>query len=300
MQQSLVRIAAVVALVAAAATLRPPMTGLSPLLPRMNADVGLTDTAAAALTTAPLLCFAVGALVSTRVIGRLGIDRTVLSVLVALAVVLAVRPWGGYWWLLTGTVLAALVVAVGNVVMPVLIRARHHSTMLTVTGLYSVALALSSSLSAGTAVPLADGLGTVLGTGLGGGAAGWRGSLAFWAVPTLMAAAVWVTLGRQRTGGDGAGAVTPQLVGPRPSRGVLHHPTAWLVAVFFGIQGLGFYAFVTWYPTVLVRRGMDDALAGGQLSLALASGAVAAFVVPQLARRWGVAPFIVATATLID
>ena len=77
------------------------------------------------------------------------------------------------------------------------------------------------------------------------------------------------------------------------------HPTAWLVSFFFGIQGLGFYAFITWYPTVLVRRGMADAAAGAQLSLALACGAVAALVVPQLAGRLRVAPFIVATAALI-
>lgn len=338
---------------AAAAALRPPMTGLSPLLPRMSADGGLGAAEASALTTLPLLCFAAGALVAPWVIRRWGIDRTVVGVLVALAAFLAVRPWGGFWWLLAGTVGAALVVAVGNVVMPVLIRARHHSGLLTVTGLYSVALALSSSLAAGTAVPLADWLGGLL-TGVGGDA-GWRASLAFWAVPTLLGAAVWLGFGRERGAGGGRGAhvdpadtsgraaavdpadaadaaggagpadasgraaaVDPADAaggagpvdpardglgsdGPRPARpgGVTRHLTAWLVSLFFGIQGLGFYAFVTWYPTVLVRRGMADALAGGQLSLSLGCGAIAALVVPQLARRLGVGRFIVVTAALI-
>ncbi len=313
------------------------MTGLTPLLPRMNDDVGITAAAASALTTAPLLCFALGALVAPAVIRRWGIDRTVLGVLLALAATLALRPWGGFAWLLVGTVAAALVVAVGNVVMPVLIRARHHSGLLTVTGLYSVALALSSSLSAGTAVPLSEWLGGLLGAGAVGAGdgtgdvAGWRASLAFWALPTLLGAVAWFVMGRERVepdpgagGGAGKGAGQERAApggvrgrhasgrrrpGPppgaehagRPARpgGVTRHPTAWLVSFFFGIQGLGFYAFITWYPTVLVRRGMADAAAGAQLSLALACGAVAALVVPQLARRLRVAPFIVATAALI-
>lgn len=299
---------------AAAAALRPPMTGLSPLLPRMNDDIGISAGAASVLTTAPLLCFALGAVVAPAVIRRWGIDRTVVGVLLALAVTLAVRPWGGFAWLVAGTVAAALVVAVGNVVMPVLIRARHHSGLLTVTGLYSVSLALSSSLAAGTAVPLADWLGGLLPGLTGGAEGGWRASLAFWAVPTLLGAAAWLALGRERgvdgarvgaararAGGARAGGSAAAGDGPRPARpgGVTRHLTAWLVAAFFGIQGLGFYAFVTWYPTVLVRRGVDDALAGGQLSLSLGCGAVAALVVPQLARKFGVGTFIVATAALI-
>ena len=125
-------------------------------------------------------------------------------------------------------------------------------------------LTLGAALAAGLAVPLERLLGDE-----------WTASLAIWAVPALVAAAVWAP----RAARPGT------IVGGGPGPALLRVPLAWSVAVFFGVQSMAFYAGLAWLPSILRDSGYDAADAGALQALAQAVQLMPAFVVPVLAAR---------------
>ena len=93
---------------------------------------------------------------------------------------LLVRLVPGLAFLFLGTALAGAAIAVGNVLLPVLVRGNFPDRVGLLTGMYTTALVGFAALAAGVTVPIADAFG-----------GGWRPGLAIWAVP---AAAVLGTL----------------------------------------------------------------------------------------------------------
>ena len=85
---------------------------------------------------------------------------------------------GGTFPLFAGTLLAGAAIALAQVVIPALIRARGGAGGL--TGAFSMSLVSGATIAAFTAIPLEHAFG------------GWQGALAFWGLPALVAAAVWV------------------------------------------------------------------------------------------------------------
>src|SRR5262249_51141018 len=112
------RVALVLGVVLIAANLRPTVTSVSPLLPDIRADLGLSAAAAAALTALPVVCFGLLSPLAPRFAGRVGIERALGLVLVGIATGLAVRVGPGEPWLFGGTILAGGSIAIGNVLLP--------------------------------------------------------------------------------------------------------------------------------------------------------------------------------------
>ena len=105
-----------------AANLRPALASVGPVLTELRADLGLSSTAAALLTTLPVLCFGVLAPFAPRLARRHGMEPVLLVVLVALAAALAVRVVSGPVGLFLGTAVAAGAIAVANVLVPALVK----------------------------------------------------------------------------------------------------------------------------------------------------------------------------------
>ena len=253
---------AVLAIIAVALNLRPALTTVGPVLPEIITDLGLTMIQGSVLSSLSLFVFAIAAPLVPRIGARLGIDRAVLVSLVVLAAALALRPWFGYGGLVLGTAVAAGAIAVGNVLMPALIRRDFPVQAVRLTGVYSVMLAVGASLGAGVTVPVAT---------VGGG---WQWGLAVWAGLAVLGAVAW---GARRSMRTGRAAL------PGHWRSALTSPVAWQVSAYLGTQSIGFYCVTTWMPFVLRDAGIAPGRAGLMLSLALGFGAVSGLVIPQLA-----------------
>ncbi|MCP2343188.1 hypothetical protein [Actinomadura rupiterrae] len=81
----------------AAANLRPAIAAVSPLVDRIRADLGLSATGAALLTTVPTLAMGLCAPLAATVARRFGLQRGVLLGLVVIAAATAarlIRGWG--------------------------------------------------------------------------------------------------------------------------------------------------------------------------------------------------------------
>ncbi|WP_369055991.1 MFS transporter [Kineococcus terrestris] len=259
-----------------ACVMRSPITVVGPLVPAVSADLRLTSTAAGVLTTVPLLAFAASSAAVPRVADHLGLRRTLFAALLLLAAGSGLRWHPSAAALFTGTALLGVAIAVVNVLLPALLRQAFPARVALLTSGYVVVMGLAGSAASGLAVPVAD-----------GAPGGWRTALAVWALPALLAAAVWSLQLRR-----------PEARVPRSARARApwRSPLAWAVTAFMGAQSVTFYVLIAWLPTVLVERsGLDEAAAGWHLSLVQGAGVLASLLVPAVAtsarraRRTGVA-----------
>ncbi|WP_312182976.1 MFS transporter, partial [Arthrobacter sp.] len=176
----------------AAANLRPGISSLGPLLGNVIVDLHLSGLVAGLLTAAPAVCFALFGPLAPRMAKKRGPEIIVLGAMLAIALGLALRavaPNTTFFLLFSAVALCGI--AVGNVLMPVLVKRWFPDRIGRVTGLYTTVLSLGTALVAAVAVPVNGALG---GT--------WRLGLGVWAIPALVAAGVWVTvyLGVRRMG----------------------------------------------------------------------------------------------------
>ena len=271
----------VVGIVIAGANLRAALTAVGPLVREIRADTGISSGAAGLLTTLPLLCFAALSLPAPALARRFGLRRVLTGGLLLLAAGIALRSAPGVAALFAGTTLLGLAIAVGNVLLPSLVKYEFPAYTGLLMGVYITVMNSGAALGAGVSVPLAQ-----------QGNVGWRGALGVWALPALVAALVWFYLLR------GDRPMSPVAVTARG--GLWRSPLAWQVTLFMGLQSVVFYASIAWLPEVLQSGGLSAAQAGWLVSLMQFVGIPAALFAPILAGRRPAQRGLLAAAALLS
>jgi len=284
----------VAGVVLAALNLRPAITSLGALLEEVRDDLGMSGGVAGLLTSVPPLCFAVFGVTAPRLARRFGPAAVVCAGMAAIATGLAVRPYaGGTAGFLAASALALMGIAVSNVLMPVIVKRWFPDKVGSMTGLYSMALALGTSAAAAATVPMTDALG-----------GGWRSGLAVWAGLAAAAVLPWILLVRAKGTGPGTGDREPAAPGtapagtPGPTAAAVTRPgrtgdglritrsrTAWALAVFFGLQATAAYITMGWMAQIFRDAGVSAGTAGLLLAVTMVMGVPLAFVIPRLATR---------------
>lgn len=255
----------IVAVLAVAAVQRAPITSVPPLLPTLEADLGLTPTLAGATTSLPLVCFGVFAFATPFLIVRLGLERTMYAALLPLLVGLVLRSGGDAPAFFVGLVLVGSGIAVGNVLVPALIRARFPLKVAALMGAYTAMLQVSGAVGAATATPLYELF-----------AGSWRLSLGVWAL--LAAAVLLLWIGADRRVRAPARTTPPAGLGL-----VVRRRLTWGITVFMGLQSLTFYTVLTWLPSQLGAAGLSPHAAGSLTGLFNILGLPGAFIAPRFA-----------------
>lgn len=251
-----------------AANLRTALTSVGPLVGTIQDDLGLTSGQAGFLGTLPLLTFAAVSPQVPRLARRIGTDQALWLALVVLAAGIVLRsvPVVGLLWV--GTVLLGVAIAVGNVLLPSLIKRDFPQQVSAVTGVYTAVMGIFASIGAGVAVPLAGAL-----------PGGWRTSLGLWAGFVLIALAVWTPqLVRRR---ERMVAATDAGTAAMPWRSLL----AWECAAFMALSACGFYTVLAWYPSILHSYGTSETTAGWLLFAYQLIGVLMSLVVPLVLTR---------------
>jgi CP family cyanate transporter-like MFS transporter len=305
--------------------LRAAITSLPPVFTDLAARLHLSPAEVTALATIPALCFGLFSWVAAPLSRRFGEERVLLGALALLAAGLALRGALPGLLLYPGTILAMAAIALMNVLLPSLIKRRQPGRAGLLIGAYLLCQAVGSVLGSLLAVPLYRDTGQV----------GWLGgpvrfTLWLWAVPAVIAFAVWLPQSRYRTRPDPPAAVTPAHVtpasvtpasvtpasvtptsvtpgpvapGPVAPAGVPvgRHALAWQVTAFMGLQSLTYYAALSWLPTLFQDRGMSAAQAGDLSALMNLGNAATALLIPVIAHRMAsqrvlAVPIVTATA----
>jgi|SRR5579863_3283454 len=256
------------ALLLAAVNLRLTVAAVPPVLNQIRHTTGLSSAGAGLLTAVPVFCFGLVALASPRLIRRFSMGPLLSLTLFTVIGGCIVRLVPAMPPLFLGTILLGSGIAVGNVLIPSLIKRDFPHQRVLMTALYSVALSGGATIAAGLTVPIQHALGV-----------DWRVAIALWAVPAMIAVLVWMPHVREEAvRDDGHGAPIP---------GLWRDPLAWCVTGFMGLQSFGFYAMLSWLPTIAEAHGVSPSRAGLLLSLASFSGMVGALTAPSLERRLG-------------
>ncbi|WP_235884273.1 MFS transporter [Saccharopolyspora elongata] len=149
----------VIAILLVAANLRATLTGVGTLLSAIERDTGLSAAAGGVLSTLPLLMFAVTSPFVGRVSHRFGTTRLLVVALAVLAAGTVIRSVPSIVSLFAGTVILSAAIAVGNVLLPTVIRIHVPGPQVhMISALYVTAMGLVAALSSGISVPLAKAL----------------------------------------------------------------------------------------------------------------------------------------------
>ncbi|MGW4978447.1 CynX/NimT family MFS transporter [Streptomyces mirabilis] len=267
-----------VGIVLTALNLRPAITSFGALLEDVRDGLGMSGSVAGLLTSVPPLCFAVFGVMAPRLARRFGAGAVVCAGMVAITAGLAIRPYtGSAVGFLAASALALMGIAVSNVLMPVIVKRWFPDRVGSMTGLYSMALALGTSAAAAVTVPVTDALG-----------GGWQSGLAVWAGLAAAAVLPWIGLVRAR-GADPRDAERTRAAHPAPRETgglrITRSRTAWALAVFFGLQATAAYITMGWMAQIFRDAGVSAGTAGLLLAVTMVMGVPLAFVIPRLATR---------------
>ncbi|MCL8016037.1 CynX/NimT family MFS transporter [Streptomyces sp. AS02] len=268
----------VVGIVLAALNLRPAITSLGALLEEVRDGLGMSGSLAGVLTSVPPLCFAVFGVMAPRLARRFGPGAVVCAGMAAITAGLLLRPYAGSTpGFLAASALALMGIAVSNVLMPVIVKHWFPDRVGSMTGLYSMALALGTATAAAVTVPMTETLG-----------GSWQTGLAVWAGLAAAAVLPWIPFVRRR----GAGSAEPSAARPEHARveppvalRVTRSRTAWALAVFFGLQATAAYITMGWMPQIFRDAGVPASTAGLLLAVTMVMGVPLAFVIPRVATR---------------
>jgi len=258
-----------------ATSLRVTFTGAAPLLDAIRTDYALTTAQTGLLTTLPLLAFALISPLAAGLARRIGMERSLMIALLLIIAGIALRSLPSAALLFGGTAVIGCGIALGNVLLPGLIKRDFPGQVAKLTGAYSLTMGAAAALGSALVVPVA----------LSG--AGWHGALLMLMVFPLLALLLWLPQWRQRPAGSLSGSRALQ------SRGIWRSTLAWQVTLFMGINSLIYYVIIGWLPAILQSHGYSETEAGslhGLLQLATAApGIVVPLILLRLKDQRGVA-----------
>ena len=205
-------------------------------------------------------------------------------------------------------------IGVGNVLVPVAVKAWFPNDVGRMTGWYSMAIAAGTAVPAALTVPIAETFGT------------WRVGIGIWGTLAVVALIPWPMIVRARRRAaavdasvetDGPQVITGAVdavvppVGQTPTDGTstsasedADAPTsgsaaavsaprpavhrqlkAWALAVFFASQTFEAYVALGWLPSILQDAGLSADRAGLYLAVAMFLGAPISLLLPPLAAK---------------
>lgn len=234
-----------------AANLRAPVTSVGPVLPDMQAALGLNGLEAGALNALPLLIFATLSLVAPRIGSRYGLERTLIFAVAAILVGTLVRSQGLPAMVWIGTAVLSGGIAFANVLLPALLKRSHGENAGSIIAVYAAAMAAAAGIAAGLAVPIMQFPGS-----------DWRWSLGIWALLAVAAVIVWIPVVRKVSE-----VSKSQVVQPPAFRSPWTHAIGWQVSLFFAMHSLVFYSVVGWFASYAQAQGITPQIAGFYLLL---------------------------------
>jgi MFS transporter, CP family, cyanate transporter len=258
-----------VAIVLTGLNLRTAVTSIGPVLQEIQDGLGISSGLAGLVTTMPVLCFAAIGFAGPGLSARFRDSHVLSGALVTMAAGLVVRAVAPDFWLfLLGTVLAMVGGALGNVLLPSLVKRYFPGRTGLMVGAYSTAMSVGATVAAVSTAPIAAAV----------GADGWRWALGIWAVFALLAAVPWLFV--RATPGASRGTHTAVRL-----RSLWHSRMALALMLFFGVQGMEAYIIIGWSAQYLRDAGLTAAAAGLLLGLNQVIGIPLSALVPALTVR---------------
>ncbi|MGE6377385.1 CynX/NimT family MFS transporter [Peribacillus muralis] len=260
----------IIGIILIGANLRAPLTSVGPLVTSIRDALGITNALSGFLTTLPLLSFALLSPFAPKIARRFGMELTLFASLILLTIGIAIRSIGGVPTLFMGTILIGFAIAIGNVLLPSLIKHNFARNIGLMTGVYAVSMNLCGAMASGISIPIASSSGM-----------GWTGALGCWGILSLITVFFWMPQLRRPANGD----KNVQTALKQKNMNLWRSSLAWQITFFMGLQSFIFYTVITWMPEILEQKGLNADEAGWMLSIMQLAVIPITFIVPILAGR---------------
>ncbi|RAS87281.1 CynX/NimT family MFS transporter [Priestia endophytica] len=260
----------IIGIILMGANLRAPLTSVGPLINSIRDSLGISNILAGTITTVPLLAFAFLSPFAPKLARRFGIEFTLFISLILLTIGIGIRSFGDATTLFIGTILIGSCIAIGNVLLPSLIKHHFTQNIGIITGIYTVSMNLCGAIGSGISIPISSLSGL-----------GWSGALGCWGILSLLTLLFWLP----RLQNQHKSIRLVQTKKKVKSINLWRSKLAWNVTLFMGFQSLIFYTMVTWLPEILEQKGLNTHEAGWMLSLMQFAMLPTTFIVSILAGR---------------
>lgn len=270
-------VAGLLAVLVVAGCLRAPITVVPPVLTTIGLENDIGALGLGLLSALPLVGFSLASLLAIPLTRRPGPRGSILFALLMLTSGILLRSVPDPVALWAGTAVIGLAIAVGNVLLPVVVKELWPGSIAAVTGAYTAASAIAAAAAAATVVPLTGALGGDWRSALGAGSIAASSALVIW----------WAAQVRGRVRYRG---VIPEMP-PRPKGSLARVPLAWTVMLYMGLQGATYYALLAWIPSMERSIGIDGEASGIHLAVFIGVGIVSGLIASGAAQalsdqRW--------------
>ncbi|WP_367387108.1 MFS transporter [Bacillus vallismortis] len=256
----------IIGIIFIAFNLRPAITSVGPVISSIRADLHMSNGTAGFLTALPLLSFAVLSPLAPKFGQRLGNERTLWLGLLILLIGILLRSAGLISALFAGTALIGIGIAIGNVLLPSLIKHKYPEKSGIMISLYTTSMCIFAALASGVSVPLAAQM-----------EGGWKQAFLLWGGLAFLALLIWIPQLRHRDTANKAVKLQ--------TSSIWASKMAWHVTIFMGLQSFLFYSSIAWFPEILRSHGIDTSTAGWMVSLMQFASLPSTFLTPVFADR---------------
>jgi CP family cyanate transporter-like MFS transporter len=250
-----------------ATNLRAPITSVGPLVGTITNSLNLTGAQAGLITTLPLIAFAIISPIAPKLARKFGTETTILGALILIILGLSIRYLPSISTLFLGTAILGCGIAIGNVLIPSIVKQEFQNQSGLVTGIYSVSMNLTGAIASGVSIPLIEKLGWT-----------WNQAFSLWIILAALALLAWLPQLKNKK-------ATPDVNVVDTNNSIWHSSLAWSVSLFMGIQSFIFYVLVAWLPEMLISQGIPSSKSGGMLSLLQLTLLPTTFIIPIIAEK---------------
>ena len=226
--------------------LRTAVGSVGPVLEEVEQGLGISSGLAGLVTSMPVICFALIGFAGPPLAARFRDGHVLAAALLVMTLGIVGRAVvDGPALFLVGTVAAMVGGALGNVMLPGLVKRWFPGRTGLMVGAYGAALSLGSALSSIVTPSVAEAVGDD----------GWRWGLGLWAAFALAAALPWLAVPVRP--GASRGSQTAVRI-----RSLGRSRLAWAMAAFFGLQSMQAYVVIGWTAQYLRDEGLSASTAG--------------------------------------
>lgn len=154
--------------------LRPILASISPIIPVLRNDIGISNQATGLLTTLPVLMMGIFALLAPLFQSKLSEYSGIIMGLLAIAVGSCMRLFAeSAYYLLFTSIIGGVGIAVIQILMPAYLKRLKPDTSSTFMGFFTTGIMMGAAVSSAISSPLES-------------AIGWRYALSSMSIPALV------------------------------------------------------------------------------------------------------------------
>ncbi|BAK73055.1 MAG: CynX/NimT family MFS transporter [Arcobacter sp.] len=264
--------------------LRAPITSVGPVIDLIQIKYNLNSSMAGFITTLPLLAFAIISPFVAKLNHKFGHGLTMFFGLLLIILGELIRSYTDIYGLFIGTAFIGIGIAIGNVLIPSVIKHKFKKNVGNVLSIYITSMCIFAALGSGLSIPMTE-------------IWGWNTSLAIWTILTVFTLLIW--LPQLKKSGEYNNSDDLKIEEKMKSKSIWKSPLAWWVTLYMGTQSLLFYTLIAWIPSILLYKDFDAHFAGMMLLLFQLISLPATLLVPAIADKIRHQKLIATIITLI-